>query len=478
MEHFPLLVEQATAAAGQHTVLSPFDRQPIATVDTANSQHVEQALSNAYRLFRDRDSWLAIDQRIEILEKLAVLIDSHHEHLSLESAREGGKPLLDSRVEVSRGLDGVKLAIEALRKDGGSMPMVNGAAGSRHHLAFTTREPIGVVVAVSAFNHPFNLIIHQVIPAVASGCPVIVKPAGDTPLSCMRIIQMLHQAGLPPAWAQAMVTAETSHATQLVTDSRVGFFSFIGSSKVGWMLKSKLAAGTRCALEHGGVAPVIVHEDADIEQTIQSLAKGGYYHAGQVCVSVQRVYAHKSVFQQLAKGLANAANAMKVGDPTSPTTEVGPLIRPAELERIHSWVEEAVKGGAVLAAGGKAISETCYPPTLLLNPAEDAKVSTEEVFGPVVCLYEFDEMDQAINRANSLPVAFQAAVFGKDMEKILRCYKRLDASAVMVNQHTAFRVDGMPFAGLRQSGIGVGGIEHTIAEMQIEKMMVIRSEQL
>jgi acyl-CoA reductase-like NAD-dependent aldehyde dehydrogenase len=285
------------------------------------------------------------------------------------------------------------------------------------------------------------------------------------------LVDILREAGLPPGWCEALVTDDTV-ATQLVTDRRVGFFSFIGSARVGWMLRSKLAPGARCALEHGGAAPAIVAPDADLDSAVPKLVKGGFYHAGQVCVSVQRIFAHRSIVETLSTRVAEQARRLKVGDPTLPETDVGPLIRKQEVERVDAWVREAIDGGASLLCGGQAISASCYAPTVLLEPPAECKVSTQEVFGPVVCVYAYDELDDAIARANSLPVAFQAAVFTRDHATAMRAYERLDASAVMVNDHTAFRVDWMPFAGLRESGLGVGGIPHTFRDMQIEKMFV------
>ena len=391
---------------------------------------------------------------------------------AVEAAREGGKPLIDSRVEVARAIDGVLNCAEALRSQAGHMiPMdVNGASANR--IAFTRHEPIGVVVAVSAFNHPLNLIVHQVGPAVAAGCPVIVKPASDTPLSCLRFVDIMREAGLPEQWCQALVTGSSDVATQLVTDGRVGFLSFIGSARVGWMLRSKLAPGARCALEHGGVAPVIVAADADLDVAVRKLVKGSFYHAGQVCVSVQRIYAHRSIAESLARRIADEAQLLKVGDPTLPETEVGPLIRHQEVDRVGEWVREAQERGAAVLCGGKALSASCYAPTVLWEPPADCRVSNEEVFGPVVSVYAYDDLDEAIGRANALPVAFQAAVFTRDYATAMRAYARLDASAVILNDHTAFRVDWMPFAGLRRSGLGVGGIPYTFHEMQIEKMFV------
>ena len=400
------------------------------------------------------------------------------EELAVEAAREGGKPLIDSRVEVARAIDGVKLCIEAIRTQHGTEIPMNVTPAAANRLAFTRHEPIGPVVSVSAFNHPLNLIVHQVAPGVAAGCPVVVKPAEVTPLPCMRFVGILHEAGLPPEWGQALVTAGREESEALVTDPRVGFFSFIGSARIGWMLRSKLAPGARCALEHGGAAPVIVAADADLDDVLPVLTKGGFYHAGQVCVSVQRVFAHSSIAREVAERIAGLAGKLVIGDPTKAETEVGPLIRHGEVDRVAEWVTEAVDGGAEVVCGGEKISDSCYACTVLYDPPADARVSTAEIFGPAVCVYPYDDIDDAIARANALPVAFQAAVCTRSIETALHAYRYLDASAVMVNDHTAFRVDWMPFAGLRQSGHGVGGIHHSLHDMQIEKMMVVRSKVL
>jgi len=477
-EHFQLMVPRATTKDDVLNVHAPYDGALIATVDTADQQSVELALATADSLYQKRDNWLPAEQRIEILEKTAAIMHERADKLAIGAAREGGKPLADSKVEVARAIDGVKLCIESLRTESGREIPMNLNAASSKRLAYTRKEPIGVVVAVSAFNHPLNLIVHQVAPAIATGCPVIVKPAEDTPLSCFRFIEILREAGLPDEWCQALTVSNLDVATQLVTDERVNFFTFIGSAKVGWMLRSKLAPGTRCALEHGGAAPVIVTEDADIEDALPLLAKGAFYHAGQVCVSVQRVFVHKSIAMKLAQDLAEIAGKLVIGDPTLAETEVGPLIRHAETVRIEEWVNEAVAKGAELLCGGKRLSESCYTCTVLYNPPHDANVSQLEIFGPVICVYPYEDIDTAITCANALPFAFQAAVFTRNLDQAMRVSKRINASAVMVNDHTAFRVDWMPFAGLKQSGLGIGGIPYTMHDMQIEKMTVIRSKEL
>jgi len=476
--HLASMVPGSTEYDGVVEIHAPYDGELIGTLDAATSATVEQALATAHGLFRDRSRWLPKAQRIEILARTVALMEEQAPLLTRLAAQEGGKPLRDSRVEVARAIDGVRNCIDCLRANAGEEIPMGLDAASAGRLAFTRHEPIGPVVAVSAFNHPLNLIVHQVAPALAAGNPVIVKPAEDTPLSCYRFVQLLHEAGLPEHWCQALVVGDVELATQLVTDPRVAFFSFIGSSRVGWMLRSKLAPGTRCALEHGGAAPVIIDADADIDAAIPLLSKGGFYHAGQVCVSVQRVFCHDRIVRDTAERLAYAAKRLRVDDPLLETTDVGPLIRHREVNRVHEWVLEARSAGAEILSGGNTLSESCYAPTVLLNPPDRVRVSQQEIFGPVVCVYSFTELDEAIARANALPFAFQASVFTRDLDRALYASGRLDASAVMVNDHTAFRVDWMPFAGQRQSGLGTGGIPYSFHDMQTAKMTVLRSPAL
>ena len=474
-ERFPLFIPGATTDDGVVEVTAPYDGEVLAAITAADDAAIEVALSTATVLARDRDLRLPLHRRVEILERMAVLMGERADDLAVEATREGGKPLVDSRVEVARAIDGVKLAVEALRTQHGDEVPMGLTAASMGRLAMTRKEPIGVVVAISAFNHPVNLIVHQVIPAVATGCPVIVKPAEDTPISCFRIVSLLREAGLPEEWCQALVVNDVRLATRLATDPRVDFFSFIGSATIGWMLRSKLAPGTRCALEHGGVAPVLVAADADLDAAIPLITKGGFYHAGQVCVSVQRVFAHESVAAELTERLAAAAGALVVGNPTLAETEVGPLIRHRETDRVEEWVHEAAEQGVQVVFGGRRLSASLFEPTVLANPTPESNVSRLEVFGPVLSVFSYRDIDEVIARANDLPFAFQAAIFTRDIDTAMRAYGRLSASAVMVNDHTAFRVDWMPFAGLRESGLGVGGIQFTMQDMQTDKMLVLRS---
>jgi acyl-CoA reductase-like NAD-dependent aldehyde dehydrogenase len=454
-------------------VTQPYDGELIAEIPVDSAADIDAKLKTAAQLFSDRANWLPAWQRIEILRRLARLVEKDHETLSTLIAREGGKPLRDAKVEVTRAINGIEGAASHIEHLAGVEIPMGLTPASANRWAFTTKEPIGPVVAISAFNHPLNLIVHQVVPAIAAGCPVLVKPAPVTPLTCMHFVSLVHKAGLPEPWCRAVILDDNLLAEKLATDSRVAFLSFIGSAKVGWHLRSRLAPGTRFALEHGGAAPVIIDKSVNVDTVVEPLAKGGYYHAGQVCVSVQRVFIHEDLKGAFVEHFSERVRRLAVGNPRCIETEVGPLIHPREVGRVEKWVVDAVTEGATVATGGQRMGDRLYQPTILLEPSPAALVSTSEIFGPVTCVYGFTELAEAITRANSLPFAFQASIFSRDIDAALYAAKHLAASAVMVNDHTAFRTDWMPFAGQRQSGSGTGGIPYTMEDMLQNKMIVL-----
>ncbi|MFT7562165.1 MAG: acyl-CoA reductase-like NAD-dependent aldehyde dehydrogenase [Flavobacteriales bacterium] len=455
-------------------VVNPSTGEVVSELPVDNLVNAELKLNTAHALFADKSRHLPLHQRIAILEKLAIRIDLANENFAMTIAEEGGKPLQDARVEVARAVAGIRMAIAAVSEHRGNVIPMGYQSSSAGRISVTQVFPRGVVLAFSAFNHPLNLIIHQIIPAFATGCPCVVKPAPNTPNSCIKLIGGMYEAGVPHDYIHCVITEDLDVADALVRSEKIAFFSFIGSAKVGWMLRSRLKPGVRCALEHGGVAPCIVSASADINKAIPAITKGGYYHAGQVCVSTQRVYVDESIYEHFVEQLTISVKALVLGAATEEATEVGPLIRPQEAARIHEWVEEAKQLGATVAVGGTAPQGNFYEPTLLLAPTDASKVSCQEIFGPVVCVYPVRDLEHALQQANLEPYAFQASIFTEQLDEVYRAYDVLDASAVMVNDHTAFRDDVMPFAGLKSSGLGVGGIPYTIEEMQFEKMLVLK----
>lgn len=456
------------------SVINPSTGQELATLETDDSEQASRKLEMARRRFKNKSQHLALYERIAILERLERLMERDADDFAMTIARDGGKPLSDARVETSRAIAGIRMAINAAAEHRGRVIPLGHKASSAGRLSFTQKYPRGVVLAFSAFNHPLNLIVHQVIPAFAAGCPCVVKPAVDTPLACLKFIETMYEAGVPEDYASCVITADLDVASEMVRSEKIAFFSFIGSAKVGWMLRSQVQPGVRCALEHGGVAPCIVTDTADLNIAVPSITKGGFYHAGQVCVSTQRVYVDRSIEARFLEQFAASVGQLVVGDASEAATEVGPLIRPTEADRVDEWVQEAVSLGGKVVVGGVRMAGNFYQPTVIHAPPAQARVSSQEIFGPVVCVYTYDSFDEALSAANIHPHAFQAAIYTSNLDAMYAAYDAFDASAVMVNDHTAFRDDGMPFAGLSASGLGVGGIPYTIEEMQFEKMMVIK----
>lgn len=463
-------------------VTAAWDGAQVAKVAVAGERHVQDALFAAFSMFRQKDRWLSVDRRIELLEKMCALLDSHRELLATESARESGKALIDARREVQRARDCAETAIACLRDDQDEVFPVELDA-NRSTVAETAHqtgepvliervEPGGVVVAVLAANHGLELAARYLFAALAAGCPIIIKPSVDAPLSCLRLVHMLHEVGLPYVWSQCVVTQSHAVTLELVRDPRVALFCFVGSADLGWSLRAGLPPGTRCMLDHGGVTPAIVASDADPLLTRSALLAGAFCCAGQDSLSIQRVYLPTSWAGEFAQQLAVAAAELSWGDPRDESTRVGPLIRPAEVTRIHQWVTDAVEAGAQLLGGGFALNERCYSPTVLLNPPIDALVSTQPCFGPVLCLYACDDILEACDRANALPYALVAAIFTETAATAHTLFKALDASAVLLNASLAELPERLSLQGLRRSGLGARGVLAGIEAMQLRKALV------
>lgn len=454
-------------------VRSPFDQKVLATLPLTPQ---EQALKTMARLAdgaKQRLKDFPMAKRYEALEKFVNLLNNDRENLIKQSVLEGGKPLQDTKIEMDRAIFGVKETLGCLTKWAGHQIPMGATAASAGRTAFTERTPLGLVLALSAFNHPINLFIHQVIPALAIGAPVIYKPASETPLTSQRMTALLYQAGFSEQDLMWMVCAnETAEA--MVGDSHVRVLSFIGSAKVGWALRGKLNPGARLMLEHGGVAPVVIAPDYDPNAAIPLLLKGGYYHAGQVCISVQNIFVPEAQLDRLVATFSSKVAALKVGDPALETTEVGPIIRQKDIDRIDTWVHEAKQSGGTIACGGEKLSGQCYAPTVVVNPSKTSRLATEEIFGPVTSIFGYKNIDDVIQQINALPTGFQSSIFTNVMDTAWKVGHALETAAMLVNDHTAFRVDWMPFQGIKQSGFGTGGILNTMEEYSYEKLWVFK----
>ncbi len=466
-----LLISSARLPEKFYSVLSPFSQAKVATIAVAEPAQIEQALQNASSSAKTFKTDYPAHKRADILNKLAEHLNLQQEDYAQTISLEGGKPIKDARVEVKRAIITIKLAArQAVEMAGRQYPMEQ-APGSEAHLAFSIREPLGVVLAISAFNHPVNLICHQVCTALAAGNTVIVKPASQTPCSCLKLCSALIDCGLP-AEAVSVVTAKGSDLDQLVSDPRINFVSFIGSSAVGWELRRKIAPGTRLSLEHGGTAQAVLASDCDLDQALPALVKGAFYHAGQVCISTQIIYAHENIFEKALLEVSRQAQKLVVGDPLDPATDVGPIINASELERISSWVKTAKDQGAEIITGGFELPGNCYAPTVLVSTSADMLVRSHEIFGPVVCLVPFNNLQSVVSEINSSQFSFQTSIFSKDISLSHNFARSVTARTVLLNEATTFRVDWMPFGGGKTSGLGTGGVEHSMLEMTEEKLII------
>ena len=477
MEKFNFVIHGANSTGKFTALKSPYDSQLVAEVEQCDQAALEQALQNAKQGFESTMKQMPAYKRAEIIYKVAELIEANLEEHALTIAKEGGKPLTDARIEAKRAVNTTKMcADEALLLAGGETISMDRAAGSENQIAFTMRVPVGPVLCISAFNHPLNLACHQICPAIAAGNTVIMKPASQTPLSALKLADHFKQAGLPDGMLN-VVNCRGSEAEYLLTDDRIRFVTFIGSGAVGWNIPKKIAAGVRYALEHGGTGTAIVNHDADLDSAIASLTKGAFYHAGQVCVSTQLIYAHDKLYDEVVTRMKASIEQLKTGDPTKAETEVGPIISHSELERIDNAVQAAINSGAKALLGAEKISDSCYAPTLLVDTNESMEVVAQEIFGPVVCIQRYNDLDKIIETMNSSNFSFQSAIYTRDINAALQCARRIDCMGFMINNTTAFRVDWMPFGGSKHSGLGLGGVKHSMHDMSEERLVVMKVDQ-
>jgi acyl-CoA reductase-like NAD-dependent aldehyde dehydrogenase len=452
-------------------VLDPFRDQIIEQIEYTDEAHLNKKIEHAVEIAENRKKWIPKVRRIDILKKFYEILNQNRKLVIIEAIEEGGKPYKDTIVEFNRALNGITVAIETLSQLAGREVPMGLNQASRQKLAYTNWEPRGLVIAISAFNHPINLIIHQIIPALAAGCPIIIKPAAKTPLTCMTLVRFLYEAGLDEHYVQ-VVHLPHEMTAKLVGHEKVRFLSFIGSSAVGNYLKKQLPAGATCCLEHGGSAPVIIDEQADFEKAVLPLVKASFYHAGQVCVSAQRIYLHQSIKKDFLDLFIKETEKLKVGDPKLEETDIGPMISQREKERVNRVLREAIEGGASYLYQGMDFDNLLMAPSILENIPSHSDLYQRELFGPSVGIYEFEELKAAIMSANQLPFSFQASLYTQNLNTALESITELNAVTVLINEHPAFRVDWMPFGGQIESGEGLGGIPDSIKAMSFEKMTI------
>jgi glyceraldehyde-3-phosphate dehydrogenase (NADP+) len=383
---------------------------------------------------------------------------------------EAGKPIRDARTEVTRAITTFTVAAEEAKRMGGELLPLDWLSGSENRWAIVRRFPIGPILGITPFNFPLNLVAHKVAPALASGNPIIIKPAPQTPLSALRLGEIVQQAGWPES-GLSVLPCSNDVAGQMLADERIRMLSFTGSAEVGWMLKARVPK-KKVVLELGGNAAVIVHEDADLDYAARRSVQGGFGYAGQTCISVQRIYVHESVAEPFLTRVLDGVRNLIVGDPREETTDVGPMISVTAAERAERWIREAVEAGAKVLVGGER-SGAFLMPTVLTDVTPEMKVSCEEVFAPVVVVSRYADFEEAIRQVNASRYGLQAGVFTRDVKRIFRAYEAIDVGGLIINDVPTYRADHMPYGGVKESGFGREGVRYAIEEMTEPRVLVM-----
>ena len=452
-------------------VTNPFNEEIIDQVPRSDPQDVDHAMASAVR-GAEQMAELSAQERYQILHRTAQGIANGAEELARTLAREVGKTIREARGEVSRTIQTFGFAAEEAKRIYGEGIPFDAAPRGEDKLGFTFRVPLGVVVAITPFNFPLNLAAHKVAPALAAGNSVILKPATDTPLTDLMMAQILLQSGLPDEALNVITGYGHEIGDALVADERGRMITFTGSLEVGKRLMAH-AGLKKATLELGSNSAVIVMEDADLEDAAPRIAAGAFALAGQVCISVQRVYVQKRIFDDLVKAVVSRAEKMKVGDPLREDTDMGPMISPAAAENAESWIQEALDRGGQLACGGQR-EGSLFSPTVLLNVPPDCRVCCEEAFAPVVVINVVEDLNQAITEVNDSKYGLQAGIFTKDLTSALAAARRIEVGGVMINEVPTFRVDHMPYGGVKSSGMGREGLKYAIEEMTEIKLVCFR----
>jgi acyl-CoA reductase-like NAD-dependent aldehyde dehydrogenase len=414
---------------------------------------------------------LAVFERAEILMKISALVARHRDEVAGIVSGEVGKPIRDARTETDRAVTTFEAAADAARHIEGEVLPLDLAPHARGRLGIVRRFPIGPVAAISPFNFPLNLSAHKIAPAIAAGNPIVLKPATKTPLSALFLARFAVDAGLPEG-AISVLPMDRKTGDRLVTDPRFKLLTFTGSSAVGWDMKAR-AGKKKVILELGGNAGVIVDEGADLAFAVKRVVAGGYTLAGQSCISVQRVFVHERVADEFGRLLVEAVGALKAGDPLDPATDLGPMIDDGEAERVQSWIDEAISSGAQVLAGGRRLSGAIYAPTVMTAVKPDAKIAAQEAFAPLVVFDRFTDFRDAVRRVNASSYGLQAGVFTQNLEHVLVAFDLLEVGGVMINDVPTWRVDHMPYGGVKDSGLGREGPRYAVEEMTEPKLLVI-----
>jgi len=451
-------------------VANPYDGSLVDTVPRATPDDVDAALATLVRGAEIMRKMPAYD-RSQLLRRTAEIMKRREEDLAKTISAEEGKIMAEARFEASRSRETIEVSAEEARRIAGEMVPLDAAPGAAGRLGFTLRVPCGIVAAITPFNFPLNLVCHKVGPALAAGNAIIIKPASDTPLSALKLVEILLEAGVPPSAVACLTGPGGTLGEAICSDRRVRKISFTGSYDIGERI-CRMAGMKRVTMELGSNSPVIIMDDADLQKAAEAVTASGFANAGQVCISAQRVLTSKKIRGDFVAALKPRVEALTVGNPATEGTRMGPLVRESEAVRVQSWIEEAVAGGAKLVTGGGR-KGALHEPTILDNVDPEMRVSKDELFGPAVAVTPFNDVDDAIRLANASRYGLSAAIFTQDIDRAMKFAREVDSGNLHVNWSTQWRADLMPYGGLKDSGMGKEGPKYAIREMTEEKMVVL-----
>ncbi len=450
-------------------VRSPFDDSIVGVTYLAGPGELAEAVEKAHSAFGELRA-LPSYRKAEIIGRVVAGLGKREEELARTMALEAGKPIVDARGEVRRAMNTFRIASEEARRQVGEVIPLDVSAGAEKRVGIVRRFPVGVVLGITPFNFPLNLVAHKVAPAMACGCPIIVKPASKTPLTALLLGEIITGAGWP-AGGVNIVPSSGADAERLLEDERIRKLTFTGSPEVGWRLKER-SGPRRVTLELGGNAGVIVHDDADLDFAVKRCTTGAFSYAGQVCISVQRIYVQRSVFDAFRDRFVESVRALRLGDPLDEATQVGPMIDEVSAARTEEWVREAAAGGAKILAGGRRRGRL-FEPTVLTSTSPGMKVCSKEAFAPIVVLEPYDDFNEALGKVDDSAYGLQAGIFTRDVKKIFHAFERLEVGGVVAGDVPAFRVDNMPYGGVKMSGFGREGVRYAIEEMTELRLLAL-----
>lgn len=458
-------------AAGQYyTLTAPYSGEKIGEIASASEADVTEAVASAQQ-GAEAMRQMPAHRRSAILYKVAELLEARLQEAAAVIAHEAAKPIAVAQAEVGRTVQTYRFSAEEAKRIHGETLPLDAAPGGEGRVAYTVREPLGVIGAITPFNFPMNLVAHKVGPALAAGNAVVLKPASQTPLSALFIAELFQEAGLPGGALNVVTGSGKLIGDCLIRDDRVRMITFTGSPPVGIAIRNK-AGLKRVTLELGSNSALIVDRDVDLERVIPRCITGAFSYQGQICISLQRIYVHEAIYDRFTDQFVAAAQKLKIGDPLDPETELSAMISPADVERALDWIEEARKGGATIAAGGRADGRVLLP-TVILDAAPSLKVSCEEVFAPIVLINKVRSVEEGMERVNDSRYGLQAGIYTENIRTALDAAEKLRVGGVMINDIPTFRVDHMPYGGVKESGVGREGVRYAVEEMTEQKLVVI-----